>query len=65
MIQLFLTLVYRLIMYPLAKCPGPFLAKITDFYGANHGWHQNSHVDAWICHETYGMSRALVYPQGI
>ena len=63
--QIFLTIVYRLTIHPLAKYPGPFLAKITDFYGAYHGWYQNTHLDAWKCHEKYGTSWALLYTTNV
>ncbi|TID26360.1 cytochrome P450 [Venturia nashicola] len=47
-------IVYRLTLHPLAKYPGPFLAKITDIYLAYHAWKGDRHLELWRCHEKYG-----------
>ncbi|RAL06656.1 cytochrome P450, partial [Aspergillus homomorphus CBS 101889] len=46
--------VYRLFFHPYAKYPGPFLAKLTNYYAVYHSWKGNQHVDMWRCHEKYG-----------
>jgi hypothetical protein len=47
-------IVYRLNFHPLAKYPGPFLAKITDIHLAYHAWKGDRHLEFWRCHEKYG-----------
>ncbi|KAH8817137.1 cytochrome P450 [Xylogone sp. PMI_703] len=46
--------VYMLYFHPLAKYPGPFLAKFTHAYGAFHAFKQDIHLDMWRCHQKYG-----------
>lgn len=46
--------VYRLTLHPLAKYPGPFLAKITDIHLAYHAWRGDRHLQFYRCHEKYG-----------
>ncbi|RDL38701.1 uncharacterized protein BP5553_03041 [Venustampulla echinocandica] len=46
--------VYMLYLHPLAKYPGPFLAKFTHAYAAYHAFKQDIHLDMWRCHQKYG-----------
>ncbi|KAF2969214.1 hypothetical protein GQX73_g4317 [Xylaria multiplex] len=46
--------VYRVFFHPLAKYPGPFLAKITDAYQLYHAWKGDRHLEFWRNHERYG-----------
>ncbi|QSZ31009.1 hypothetical protein DSL72_000570 [Monilinia vaccinii-corymbosi] len=38
LVYLAILTIYRLTIHPLAKYPGPFLAKITDWYSVYHAW---------------------------
>ncbi|KXJ89961.1 isotrichodermin C-15 hydroxylase [Microdochium bolleyi] len=46
--------VYRVFFHPLAKYPGPLLAKLTDSYQLYHAWKGDRHLDFWRLHEKYG-----------
>ncbi|KAK3896878.1 cytochrome P450-like protein [Staphylotrichum tortipilum] len=46
--------VYRLFFHPLAKYPGPFLAKLTDGYMLYYAWRGDRHLEFWRLHERYG-----------
>ena len=46
--------IYRIYFHPLAKYPGPLLAKITDLYSTYHAYKQDRHLEFWRCHEKYG-----------
>lgn len=45
---------YQVYFHPLAKYPGPFLAKLTDLYSTYHAIRGDRHLDFWRCHEQYG-----------
>lgn len=46
--------VYRLAFHPLAKYPGPFLAKLTDAYSVYQAWTGRRHINFWKLHQRYG-----------
>ncbi|KAI1803057.1 cytochrome P450 [Daldinia bambusicola] len=46
--------IYRIFFHPLAKYPGPFIAKITDAYQLYHAWKGDRHLEFWRLHEKYG-----------
>lgn len=46
--------IYRIYFHPLAKYPGPILAKLTDLYQTYHAWKGDRHLEFWRCHEKYG-----------
>ncbi|KAI8274564.1 Cytochrome P450 monooxygenase apf7 [Colletotrichum sp. SAR11_57] len=45
---------YRIFFHPLAKYPGPFIAKITDGYQLYHAWKGDRHLDFHKLHSKYG-----------
>ncbi|KAG5970480.1 hypothetical protein E4U55_001665 [Claviceps digitariae] len=47
-------IVYRLFFHPLAKYPGPFLAKMTDGYQLYHAYKGDRHLEFWRMHQRYG-----------
>lgn len=52
--QLTGVVVYRIFFHPLAKYPGPLLAKVTDAYMLYYAWNGDRHLEFWRMHETYG-----------
>ncbi|KAK3997814.1 cytochrome P450-like protein [Cladorrhinum sp. PSN332] len=46
--------IYRVFFHPLAKYPGPFLAKLTDAYMLYYAWRGDRHLEFWRLHEQYG-----------
>jgi cytochrome P450 len=46
--------VYLVFFHPLAKYPGPLLAKLTDLYSTYHAWKGDRHLEFWRCHDKYG-----------
>jgi len=52
--QAFTVAIYRLYFHPLAKYPGPFLAKITDWHQVYHAYRGDRHLEFWRAHEKYG-----------
>lgn len=46
--------IYQVFFHPLAKYPGPFLAKITDAYQLWHGYKGDRHLEFWRLHQKYG-----------
>jgi len=47
-------IIYRLTFHPLAKYPGPFLAKITDIYLAYYAYKGSRHLAFHRAHVQYG-----------
>ena len=48
-------------MHPLAKFPGPLLAKITNLYAVYHAYVGDIHLDMLKCHELYGETTRRFY----
>ncbi|KAL3952158.1 cytochrome P450-like protein [Purpureocillium lilacinum] len=46
--------VYRIFFHPLAKYPGPLLAKVTDAYQLYHAYKGDRHLEFWRMHQRYG-----------
>jgi cytochrome P450 len=46
--------VYRIFFHPLAKYPGPLLAKLSDAYMLYHAWKGDRHLEFWRLHQVYG-----------
>ncbi|PYI05337.1 cytochrome P450 [Aspergillus sclerotiicarbonarius CBS 121057] len=46
--------IYQIYFHPLAKYPGPLLAKFTFARAAYYAWKGNIHLDMWRCHQKYG-----------
>ena len=53
-LYLFLLAVYRAFLHPLAKYPGPWLAKITELYPLYHSIVGDRHLTFWKLHEKHG-----------
>lgn len=47
-------IIYRLTLHPLAKYPGPFFSKISDWSIVYHATTGNRHLQQLKEHETYG-----------
>ncbi|KAL3421802.1 cytochrome p450 [Phlyctema vagabunda] len=45
---------YRLTFHPLAKYPGPLLARVSNFYAVYHAYRGDIHLDLERCHGKYG-----------
>lgn len=46
--------VYRVTFHPFAKYPGPWLAKVSDAYGAYHNARGRLHTETEVAHRQYG-----------
>lgn len=46
---------YRLSLHPLAKYPGPLLAKLSDVYAGYSVLHQKLHLQTFKNHMKYGV----------
>lgn len=51
---IFLLAAYRLTFHPLAKYPGPWLAKLTELYPLYHSIVGDRHLTFWRLHEKHG-----------
>jgi hypothetical protein len=49
-----LGIIYRVYFHPLAKYPGPFFAKITNFYGAYYNGRGELHIQTEKQFKKYG-----------
>ena len=47
-------IIYRLLLHPLARYPGPLLGRVTDVYSAYHAWTGKRHHDFDRLHQKYG-----------
>lgn len=47
--------IYRVYFHPLAKYPGPLLAKLTQWAEARSAWQGRRFLDLHLMHEKYGM----------
>lgn len=54
-VKVFAVILYRLTFHPLAKHPGPFLGRITDWYSVYQAWKGDRHLDFVDLHERYGI----------
>jgi len=55
-LQIIVLCIYRVTLHPLAKYPGPLLAKLTTLRGAYYAYHGDMHLDIERCHQKYGES---------
>lgn len=46
--------VYRIFFHPLARYPGPVIAKLTDAYQLYHAYRGDRHLEFWRLHQRYG-----------
>jgi len=53
-------IVYRIFFHPLAKYPGPLLAKCSDWHAGYHAYRGDIHVDMLRCHDKYGANPHLL-----
>src|SRR3954447_16242868 len=54
LLQIIGVALYRLYFHPLAKYPGPFWAKLTQWPEAQSSWRGRRHLDLHAMHEKYG-----------
>jgi hypothetical protein len=46
---------YRLTLHPLAKFPGPLIAKLTDGFGGFYALRKDIHLKIYEAHMRYGL----------
>ena len=63
-LKLLLLASYRLTLHPLAKYPGPFWARVTDWRLVYHCWRGDSHLNYHEIHCRYGWTLCCVHHGG-
>lgn len=53
-IYICLRVIYDVFFHPLAKHPGPWLAKVSHAYNFYHALKGDLHLDILRCHQKYG-----------
>jgi len=60
--QILGVVVYRLYFHPLARYPGPLLARICSLHQLYHAWKGDRHLEFWRMHEKYGQYSPCHFP---
>ncbi|RDA90817.1 hypothetical protein CP533_0503 [Ophiocordyceps camponoti-saundersi (nom. inval.)] len=63
LVALFLLyVVYNLLLHPLSRYPGPFVAKLTDAYGGYSAARERLHLDTYQNFQKYGKQKRYLMP---